>query len=112
MTEKYSNTGDADGSLWFPPNHFKPGDILYVPGFGSDGPDHLWLYIGGPRNVMDMNSGYTMPAIDANRWLKCKKLQHVRIKTLHFLPESANHEMTVSVKNGGFPSKYGSSTLK
>jgi hypothetical protein len=83
---------------WLPPHRFKVGDVLYVPGYFADGPNHLWLYIGGARCVMDMNSGYTLPTIDANRWLKCKKLEGVRIKSLHFIPESSECDITISVK--------------
>lgn len=81
--------------LLLPPYLFKIGDILYVPGFHSDGKTHFWLLIGGGRNVMDMNSGYTLPDGYANRWLQCTKLIGVRIKCLHFIPESHDYEIPV-----------------
>lgn len=88
-------------SKFLPPHLFNVGDILYVPCWPSDGTNHLWLVIGigVARNIMDMNSGYTMPAYDANRWLRCKKLEGIRIKCLHFIPNAPEYDIPVVIKN-------------
>lgn len=71
-----NNTGESY------PYQFPVGTIIRTNSGLSDGTNGLWLVIGGTRNVMDMNSGYTMPALDANRWLSCHKVHGVRVKKL------------------------------
>ena len=67
------------------PHHFKTGTVVTVGNFPSDGgglSKGLWLVVGGVRNLMDMNSGYTMPAIDANRWMACREVKGIKVKRL------------------------------
>lgn len=68
------------------PRDFKIGTIIRARGFftsaRSEANNGLWVVIGGHRNIMDMNSGHTMAAYDANRWISCVEVKGIRVKKL------------------------------